>query len=197
MRIPVTLTPDDNGTLLVTCSSLPEVTSFGDDHSDALDHAKDAVLTALDGRIRNRQAIPAPVDRGEPAVMLSALVDVKIALHNAMIEADVRKAELGRRLKASPPTIDRLLDLDHGSKLDQLEAALAAVGLELAVSTRAACPCPSSHPTARCSTPSSRRSMWHWSRSCAASKTTELFGLDNSPPPFTWRWRTAGGTFRT
>ena len=36
---PVLLTPDDNGTLLVTCPDLPEVATFGSDKDDALRHA--------------------------------------------------------------------------------------------------------------------------------------------------------------
>jgi antitoxin HicB len=43
----VTLTPDDNGTLFVTCSDLPEVTTFGDDEEDAMAHAADAIEEAL------------------------------------------------------------------------------------------------------------------------------------------------------
>ena len=43
----------------------------------------------------------------------------------------VGKAELGRRLNCHLPQIDRLLDLGHDSRLDQLEAALAALGKRL------------------------------------------------------------------
>jgi hypothetical protein len=37
---PIELTPDDNGTLLVTCPDLPEVTSFGVDEADAIARAR-------------------------------------------------------------------------------------------------------------------------------------------------------------
>ena len=132
MRYPLTFTPDD-GTILVTCPDLPEVTSFGDDEADALAHARDAVVTALEGRIRAREAIPLPSTAAGPAVALPALVELKVALHNAMVAADVRKAELGRRLGWHPPQVDRLLELDHASKLDQIEEAFAALGRTISI----------------------------------------------------------------
>ena len=59
LSYPVKLTPDDNGTILVTAPDLPEVSTFGADKADALVRAADAIATALKGRIRAREAIPA------------------------------------------------------------------------------------------------------------------------------------------
>jgi antitoxin HicB len=53
-RYPVKLTPDDNGTILVTSPDLPEVSTFGEDVPDALVRAADAIATALQGRITAR-----------------------------------------------------------------------------------------------------------------------------------------------
>ena len=36
LRYPVKLTPDDNGTILVTAPDLPEVSTFGEDATNAL-----------------------------------------------------------------------------------------------------------------------------------------------------------------
>jgi predicted RNase H-like HicB family nuclease len=58
MRIPVTLQPDDYGTLLVT-PDLPEVATFGETEADALTRAYDAVMTAL-SRPRARASAPRP-----------------------------------------------------------------------------------------------------------------------------------------
>jgi antitoxin HicB len=46
----VLLTPDDNGTLLVTCPDLPEVTTFGSNKAEALRHARDAIEEAIAAR---------------------------------------------------------------------------------------------------------------------------------------------------
>lgn len=51
LRYPITLERDDNGTLLVSCPALPEVTTFGEDEADAIRHAADAIEEALAARI--------------------------------------------------------------------------------------------------------------------------------------------------
>ncbi len=51
-------------------------------------------------------------------------------------QAGVTKAELARRLGWHGPQVDRLLDLNHASRLDQIEAALAALGKRLQVTVR-------------------------------------------------------------
>ena len=45
----------------------------------------------------------------------------------------VGKAELARRLNCHLPQVDRLLDLLHSSRLDQLEAAFRALGKRISV----------------------------------------------------------------
>ena len=46
------------------------------------------------------------------------------------------KAELARRLNCHMPQVDRLLDLRHASRLDQMEAAFRALGKQLSVDVR-------------------------------------------------------------
>ena len=57
---PITLTPDDNGTLLVTSPDFPELASFGDTIEDALRHARGALLEAIAARIYDGDPIPQP-----------------------------------------------------------------------------------------------------------------------------------------
>jgi len=135
-RYPVTLTPDDNGTLLVRFPDVPEAITYGDDERSALAHAADALETALSLYISAKRPIPAASvpKRGHHAITLPALSDAKIGLYEAMREAHVGKAALARRLRCHLPQIDRLLDLNHASRLDQLEAAVRALGKRLVVS---------------------------------------------------------------
>ncbi len=133
IRYPIKLTKDSDGTLLITAPDLPEVTSFAVDADDVVLRAADAVATALQGRISDRKEIPAPspVKRGQRVAVLSTLVAAKLALYRAMLETNTRKADLARRLKVHPPQIDRLLDLDHDSRLEQIENAAQALGREM------------------------------------------------------------------
>jgi antitoxin HicB len=140
LSYPVKLTPDDNGTILVTAPDLPEVSTFGADKAAALVRAADAIATALKGRIRAREAIPAASAprRGQRRVRLPAIVATKLELYRAMIETRTRKADLARKLGVHAPQIDRLLDLDHKSQLDQIEAAAKAIGREFHIELRPA-----------------------------------------------------------
>jgi antitoxin HicB len=133
MRYAVTLTPDDNGTLLVTVPDLPEAVTFGEDRENALARAVDAIETALMGAIAAREEIAEPKTGGEDYVSLPALSSAKIALYGAMRADKVGKAALAKRLGIALPQVDRLLDLRHASRLDAIERALAALGRSMTI----------------------------------------------------------------
>lgn len=140
LRYPVKLAREDNGTLLVTAPDFPEVSTFGNDENDALAKGADAIATAMQGRISDRQEIPLPSapKRGQKLAALSALTWAKLELYRAMLDTNTNKATLARRLQVHPPQIDRLLDLDHDSRLDQIENAARAMGRELHIELRPA-----------------------------------------------------------
>jgi antitoxin HicB len=132
---PVTFTPDDNGTILVTFPDIPEAVTFGDDEDDALLRAVDALESMLVAKMVDREDIPTPSSTDDgPYVRLSALTTAKVLLYQVMKQQNIRKAELARRLGWHAPQADRLLDLNHASRLDQIERALAVLGKHLDVS---------------------------------------------------------------
>ena len=63
LTYPIKLEADDNGTLLVTCPALPEVTTFGEDEADAIKHARDAIEEAIAARMADGREVPAPKGR--------------------------------------------------------------------------------------------------------------------------------------
>jgi antitoxin HicB len=134
----IKLEPDDNGTLLVTCPALPEVTTFGDDEAGALRHAVGAIEEAIAARMAEGEDIPQGHQRGPHLARLPALAVLKIELYRQLREAGITRAELGRRLGWKRESIDRLFRLDHASRLEQLEAAFAALGHAVSVSVHAA-----------------------------------------------------------
>jgi antitoxin HicB len=132
---PVILAADDNGTLLVTCPDLPEVTTFGDDAEDAVRRAADAIEEALAARIAHHQDIPAPsLEPDLRAVTLAPLILAKVELYRAVLSHGMSKAELGRRLGWHASQIDRLFDLRHRSSIEQIDQALRTIGKRLVVS---------------------------------------------------------------
>lgn len=132
VRYPITLEPDDD-TIMVTFPDFPEAHTFGEDREEALRRAPDALATMIDAYIRDRRPLPAPSPIAADSATLSALMSAKVELYNEMTAEKVSKSELARRLKVHPPQVDRLLDLNHGSKVDQLEAAAKALGRVLDV----------------------------------------------------------------
>lgn len=132
---PVILTPDD-GTMLVTFPDVPEAITFGADTDEALLYAIDALETALSFYVDARKPLPVPskAKRGQPTVRPSALECAKLGVYQAMTEQGIKKAELARRLGWHMPQVDRLFDLRHASRLDQIEAAARALGRHIEVS---------------------------------------------------------------
>lgn len=136
----VELTPDDNGTLLVTCPQIPIVATFGETQEAALSHAVDAIETALASMIDDGEEIPLPDDATstDPVVRLPLLTTLKLQLYWALRAAGITRAELQRRLGWHREQVDRLFRLDHASRLDQIEAAFHALGKEIEVDVREA-----------------------------------------------------------
>jgi antitoxin HicB len=135
MDYSVILERDDNGTILVSFPDFPEAHTYGDNEQEALAHAADALATVIDAYIKDRRDIPLPAAKvTRHRVTMPALVETKVCLYEEMRAAHVGKAELARRLKWHPPQVDRLLEMTHGSRLEQLEAAFSVLGKRLVVS---------------------------------------------------------------
>ncbi len=127
---PVTLTTEGDH-VLVDFRDFPAHT-YGDDQDEALARAVDALTTIIGAYMRDRQPIPRPATRARGRMVpLPPLMVAKVALYNTMLEQKVNKAELGRRLNWHLPQVDRVLDVRHASRVDQLEHALGAVGKRL------------------------------------------------------------------
>jgi antitoxin HicB len=139
MRYPARITQEDNGTLTVTFPDIPEAITFGETRGEALRRAVDALETALSFYIDDRRALPRPSPaRGRAIVNPSLQAQLKLQLYGAMRKAGFRKTDLARRMGVHAPQIDRLLDLTHASRLDQIESALAALGMRLELAVKKA-----------------------------------------------------------
>jgi antitoxin HicB len=134
LAYPVRLVKDGD-TIVAEFPDVPEAHTFGEDETEALRRAVDALEAALSLYIEDRRTIPYPSKgkRGQRRVVVPALTEAKLALYETLRSSGVSKAELARRLSCHMPQVDRLLDLMHASKLEQLEAAFQALGKRLTV----------------------------------------------------------------
>ncbi len=124
----IELTPDDNDTFLVTCPQLPIVATFGETKDEARAHAVDAIETVLASMIDDGEDIPRPDGAAGETVALPLLTALKLNLYWALRSTGITRAELARRLQWNRESVDRLFRLDHKSRLEQMEAAFAALG---------------------------------------------------------------------
>ena len=130
--------PDPEGGFIVTFPDVPEAITFGDDLADARTSAAEALGLALRGYLVLGRPLPKAVAkrRGLVAVPVNAATALKLAVVEAFNASGLSKSELARRLGKAEGEARRILDPDHPTKVQALEAALAALGKEIVVSVR-------------------------------------------------------------
>lgn len=134
---PITLTLAEEGGFVITFPDIPEAITQAEDEEEALLYAIDALETALSLYVDTRRPLPAPSKlQGRQTVRPSALECAKLGVYQAMMEQGIRKTELARRLGWHLPQVDRLFDINHASRLDQIEAAARALGRSIEVRMR-------------------------------------------------------------
>jgi antitoxin HicB len=118
---------------------VPEALTQGESEAEVLVRAVDALETALEMYMAEGDALPIPskARRRQRTVTPSALAVLKLSIYSAMMSDKVRKTELARRLGMHLMQIDRLLDLHHASRIDQLELALRALNREVSIRVHA------------------------------------------------------------
>ncbi len=135
-RYPVIITRDDD-TFVASFPDLPQAHTVGSTREEARSRAADALETAFAALMEDRKDLPRPSPaRGRPTATLPPLSAAKVGLYRAMRRAGMTKAELARRLGWHAPQVDRLIDLRHASRLDQLDQALRVLGKRLTVDIR-------------------------------------------------------------
>jgi len=132
---PAKFVREKNG-FTVTFPDFPEAITSGASEAEAREYALDALETVLSEYIKRRREIPRARHlhgKGIRLVELRALAEAKIRLYETMRTQGLRKADLARRIGSQKSQIDRLLDLNHASRLDQIEAAFRGLHKRLAV----------------------------------------------------------------
>ena len=125
-----TLTPDEDGRLVVHFPDLPEALTDGADEAEALREASDALSEALLQRLARGEGIPRPrrPRKGEYQVAPYPNVALKMMLSHVSTTVEHPAATLARNLDVDHKEARRLLDPAQPSKADRLSDALAALG---------------------------------------------------------------------
>jgi len=118
------------GGFLITFRDFPEAITEAETIEDGFIEAADCLEEAIAGRIDEGLDIPAPSQtrRSEHLVSVPAHTAIKAALYLTMVEKEVNKSELARRLNIDVREVRRMLNPHHGTKLPAMEQALEALG---------------------------------------------------------------------
>jgi antitoxin HicB len=133
MEYPVIFEAAEEGCFVV---HIPDFGCVTQGDTEAEDMAADAICTMAREYMRMDREVPLPGKvrgRKHRMVRLSALQETKIERYRAFRASGMRKSEFARHLGIPKTIVDRLFDLDHHSRLDQVEAAFKVLGKELHV----------------------------------------------------------------
>ena len=131
--------PAEEGGFVITFPDFGWGVSQGDDEEDAREMAADAICTMIQHHIQHAEPLPRPTKRHGRKyrmIRLPALQGAKAELYRQFLASGLRKSELARRLGIPKANVDRLFNINHQSRLDQIEAAFRALGKELTIHVR-------------------------------------------------------------
>ena len=128
------------GTTIVSFRDLPEAVTEGRSRAAALSEATDCLDVALLFRLKERAQLPAPTAarRGEVLVAASPHIAAKVALARAFADSGLTRVALAKRLGVRETEVRRMLDPDHGTRLERLNEGMRALGRQLVVADRPA-----------------------------------------------------------
>jgi antitoxin HicB len=129
--------PDtEKGGFVVYFPDFPCGVTQGDTEAEAIEMAIDAIRMIIDELMKRGEEVPAPTRRrGRKfrAIGLPALAAAKVELYQAFRASGIRKTEFARRLGIPKTNVDRLFNLHHSTRLEQLDAAFRAIGKRLLI----------------------------------------------------------------
>lgn len=135
---PAKFTTGRDGRVLAEFIDLPRVSTDGEDEREAMEEAMDALGSDLSIRLARREEIPtpSPLKRGQRLVPVPLWLAPKLALYLALRDQQVSNSELARRLGVHERVVRRMLDPEHATKAEKIQAALAVLGKQLTVEVR-------------------------------------------------------------
>ena len=135
---PAKFTAGSDDRVLVEFVDLPRVATDGKDESEAFEEAMDALGSDLSIRLSRREEIPeaSTAKRNHRLVPVPLWLAPKLALYLAMRDQGISNSELARRLGVHERVVRRMLDPQHATKAEKIQAALAVLGKQMTLEVR-------------------------------------------------------------
>ena len=127
---------DDNDSYLITCPDFPEVVTFSEvkDGDDGIvHHATNAINEAIASKIDRFEALPMP-SKGDRLIAPDMHLVLKALLVKLILEENVNRAELTRRLKVERTEVERLFKTSTTPSINKYQKAFKALNKSLDLS---------------------------------------------------------------
>ena len=121
---------DEDERLLVSFPDFPTSHTDGGDANEAMEEAIDCLGSSIAFAMADRADVPKPsrLKRGQKLVPVPLWIVGKLALYWAIREIGISQSELARRLNVRETVVRRMLDPNHDTRPEKIQAALEALG---------------------------------------------------------------------
>jgi len=137
---PATFRKDKDGRILVEFPDFLLSATDGATLPEAIEEAIDCLGSTIAFVMADKKPVPLPSKpkRGQRLVPVPLWIAPKLALYWRVAELGINNSELARRLGVRETVVRRMLDPNHGTKSQKLQAALQVLGQRVVVVVEAA-----------------------------------------------------------
>ena len=130
---PALLRDNKEGGDIVSFRDVPEAITEIWSMDELQDTAVDALVTVLEMYFEKNRVFPEPSKpkKNEVMVALPLIVVAKMLLLNVMVSSNIRPCDLARKMHIKPQEVNRIIDLQHKTKMDTIDSAMRALGKSL------------------------------------------------------------------
>ena len=127
---PAVFSRDKDGRWLVSFPDFSTAHTDGADANEAMEEAIDCLGSSIAFAMADKTSVPRPSRprRGQRLVPVPLWIVAKLALYWAIRELGISQSELARRLGVRETVVRRMLDPNHDSRPEKIQAALEALG---------------------------------------------------------------------
>jgi len=120
----------EDGRYLVGFPDFPTSHTDGAGANEAMEEAIDCLGSSIAFAMADKAAVPKPsrLKRGQKLVPVPLWIVGKLALYWAVSEIGISQSELARRLNVRETVVRRMLDPNHDTRPEKIQAALEALG---------------------------------------------------------------------
>ena len=127
---PAVFKRDEDERVLVSFPDFPTAHTDGAGATEALEEAIDCLGSSIAFYMADRADVPkpSPLKRGQKLVPVPLWIVAKLALYWAVRETGISQSDLARRLNVRETVVRRMLDPNHDTRQEKIQAALEALG---------------------------------------------------------------------